>query len=171
MGRIVVAVCLRYGEVYAVSEKLEGVAAWLPPGRAPFGAWQLLRSVSPATLLEFGRRGAGRLQAYDRLLDGRHRKMITYPHWYLHTLGVDPDYLGRGYSSRLVRPMLERFDRDGLPCFLDTNTAVNVEIYRRWGFELVFDRLVPDTEVHCYGMVRQPKTPDGQAGNGEVISS
>ena len=30
---IVFSVCLKYGEVYASSEKIEGVAAWLPPGK------------------------------------------------------------------------------------------------------------------------------------------
>jgi hypothetical protein len=30
-GFIALSICLKYGEAYASSEKLEGVAAWLPP--------------------------------------------------------------------------------------------------------------------------------------------
>ena len=41
---IALSICLKYGEVYATSEKLEGVAAWLPPGKAPLGGWQVMRA-------------------------------------------------------------------------------------------------------------------------------
>ena len=106
-----VAVCLKYGEVYATSEKLEGVAAWLPPGKAPFGGWQILRSVPLPTLIRFGRQGAGRMQAYGRFVDRLHRRLLPYLHWYLQVIGVDPECHGQGFSSRLIRPMLERIDR------------------------------------------------------------
>jgi len=58
---ISLSLCLRYGEVYMSSEKLEGVAAWLPPGKAPFGLRQVIRSVPLSTLVRFGRQGAGRM--------------------------------------------------------------------------------------------------------------
>jgi len=32
-GFVALSVCLKYGEVYASSAKMEGVAAWLPPGK------------------------------------------------------------------------------------------------------------------------------------------
>jgi ribosomal protein S18 acetylase RimI-like enzyme len=153
------SVCLKYGEVYVSSEKLEGVAGWLPPGKAPFGSWQMIRSVPLSVLFRFGRQGAGRLQAYGRFIDNLHRRLAPYPHWYLQIIGIDPAYQGQGFSSRLLRPVLERIDREGMPCYLDTNADKNVAIYRRFGFEVVSEDKLPGTEVTTFAMLRKAPTP------------
>src|SRR4030043_480956 len=136
-GFIAVSICLKYGEVYATSEKLEGVAAWLSPGKAPFGVWQIIRSVPLSTLVRFGRQGAGRMRSYGRFVDNLHRRLVPYPHWYLEIIGVDPAYQGQGFSSRLLRPVLERIDRERMPCYLETNAGKNAAIYRGLGFGAV----------------------------------
>ena len=58
---IAIRICQRYGEAYASSSRMEGVAGWLPPGKAPFSFWQILQAVPFTTLLKFGRQGARRL--------------------------------------------------------------------------------------------------------------
>jgi ribosomal protein S18 acetylase RimI-like enzyme len=153
---IALSVSLKYGEVYASSEKLEGVAAWLPPGKALFGARQILRSVPLSTLVRFGRQEAGRMWAYGRHVDSLHRRLVPYHHWYLQIIGVAPAYQGQGFSSRLLRPVLERIDRDGMPCYLETNAVKNVAIYRRFGFEVVSEEKMPGTEVTTFAMLRKP---------------
>jgi len=157
-GFIALSVCLKYGEAYASSAKMESVAAWLPPGKAPFGGWQIIRSVPLSVLFRFGRQGASRMQAYGRYIDNMHRKLVPYPHWYLQIIGVDPAYQGQGFSSQLVRPMLERIDREHLPCFLETNTEKNVAIYRRFKFEVVSEDKIPGTEVTSFAMLRKVQT-------------
>jgi ribosomal protein S18 acetylase RimI-like enzyme len=156
---ISVSLCLKYGEVYMSSEKLEGVAAWLPPGKAPFGGWQIVRSVPLGILARFGRQGAGRMWAYGRSVDNLHRKLVPYPHWYLQIIGVTPAYQGQGFSSRLLRPVLERIDRERMPCFLETNNEKNAAIYRRFGFGVVSEDKLPGTEVTSFAMLRKPRTP------------
>jgi GNAT superfamily N-acetyltransferase len=155
---IALSVCLKYGEVYGSSEKMEGVAAWLPPGKAPFGVWQIMRSVPLSILFRFGRQGANRLRAYGRYIDNVHHKRVPYPHWYLQIIGVTPAYQGQGFSSRLLRPVLGRIDRECLPCFLETNTEQNVTIYRRFGFEVISADKIPGTEVMSFAMLRKAKT-------------
>jgi ribosomal protein S18 acetylase RimI-like enzyme len=155
---IAISVCLKYGEVYATSEKLEGVAGWLPPGKAPFGIRQVLRSVPFPVIFRFGRQGAGRMWAYGRYVDSLHRKLLPYPHWYLQIIGVGPAYQGQGFSSRLLRPVLERIDREQVPCALETNIDKNVAIYRRFGFEVISEDRVPGTEVTSFLMLRKAPT-------------
>ena len=157
-GFIALSICLRYGEVYASSAKMEGVSAWLPPGKAPFGGWQIIRSVPPSVLFRFGRQGASRMQAYGGYVDNVHRKLVPYPHWYLQIIGVDPAYQGQGFSSQLVRPMLERIDREYLPCFLETNIEKNVAIYQRFGFGVVSEDEIPGTELMSFAMLRKART-------------
>ena len=155
---IALSVCLKYGDVYATSEKLEGVAAWLPPGKAPFGSWQMMRSVPLSALFRFGRQGANRLRSYGAYVDRLHRKLVPYPHWYLQIIGVGPAYQGQGFSSRLLRPVLERIDRERMPCYLETNAEKNVAIYRRFGFEVVSEDTLPGTEVTSFAMLRKAPT-------------
>lgn len=157
-GFIALSVCLKYGEVYASSAKMEGVSAWLPPGKAPSGGWQIIRSVPPSVLFRFGRQGASRMQAYGRYVDNMHRKLVPYPHWYLQIIGVDPVYQGQGFSSQLVKPMLERIDRVHLPCFLETNIEKNVAIYQRFGFGVVSEDEIPGTELTSFAMLRKAQT-------------
>jgi ribosomal protein S18 acetylase RimI-like enzyme len=144
-GFIALSVCLKYGEVYASSEKLEGVAGWLPPGKAPFGGWQVMGSVPFSVLFRSGCQGASRMQAYNRYLYDLHRKLAPYPHWYLHIIGVEPAYHGQGFASRLVRPALERIDQEQMPCFVETHNRKNVAIYQRYGFEVVSENEIPGT--------------------------
>jgi len=155
---IALSVCLKYGEVYMSSQKLEGVAAWLPPGKSPFGAWQIIRSVPLSILYRFGRQGAGRMRSYGRFVDNLHRRLVPYPHWYLQIIGVDPAHQGQGFCSRLLRPVLERIDSERMPCYLETNAVKNVAIYRRFGFEVVSEDRMPGTEVTTFAMLRKAPT-------------
>lgn len=160
---IELSVCLKYGEVYASSEKLEGVSAWLPPGKAPFGGLQIISTVPLSVLFRFVRQGANRMWAYGRYANNLHRKLVSYPHWYLQIIGVDPAYQGQGFASQLIRPMLERINREHLSCFLETNTEKNVAIYRRFGFEVVSDDKIKGTGLTSFAMLKkaQPSTVSG----------
>ncbi len=153
------SLCLKYGEVYMPSDKMEGVAAWLPPRKATFGGWQIIRSVPFSALVRFARQGAGRMWSYVKFVDNLHRKLVPYPHWYLQIIGVDPAHQGQGFSSRLLRPMLERIDRERMPCFLETNNEKNVAIYQRFVFEVVSENKLPGTEVTTFAMLRKAPTP------------
>ena len=68
---------------------------------------------------------------------GVERVQPTEPHWYLEVLSVRPEHQRQGLGSRLVTPILERADRDHVPCDLETADPDNVAFYRRFGFEVV----------------------------------
>jgi ribosomal protein S18 acetylase RimI-like enzyme len=155
LGLLTVSICLKYGEVYGTSEKMEGVATWLPPGTGPLGGWQIMRSVPASVLLGLARGRAGEMRAYVRHINDLRRRLVPYPHWYLDMIGVDPPYQGQGFCSRLVRPILERIDREGTPCYLETNAEKNVGIYRRFGFEVISEDKVPGLELTTYAMLRE----------------
>ena len=57
------------------------------------------------------------------------------PHWYLHKIAVHPSRQGLGLGPRLVEPMLERADADGVPVYLESSNPRNRSFYHRLGFE------------------------------------
>jgi len=112
-----------------------GVMALLPPGAYPppsrrrwglvfrrsrrpgFGLppWRLWRSALPT------------LSAIGKL-------HYPEPHYYLQTVGVDPEFAGKGIGGAFMRHLCQLSDAAGVPAYLETSNPVNLGFYRRFGF-------------------------------------
>lgn len=80
------------------------------------------------------------------------------PHYYLPALGVEPEWQGGGVGSALMRPILERCDREGFPAYLEASTPRNRALYERHGFELVEEVRVPRGGPPLWRMWREPRS-------------
>jgi ribosomal protein S18 acetylase RimI-like enzyme len=78
------------------------------------------------------------------------------PHWYLGTLGVDPDHQGRGVGTALLRHWLARVAADGSGAYLETDLRRNLGFYEREGFAVEHETRVLGVRVWC--MRRPPAT-------------
>lgn len=161
--RDILAVELNYslltGEVYTTSEALEGIAGWQPPGGREGSFWNILLSGLIPLFPRVGLRTMRRIRACELHAARLREKWAPFPHWYLTLLGVDPEYQGRGYASRLLRPMLDRMDEGGHPCYLETHSRDNLPIYRHFGFRPVGQTAVPYTGVRQFSLLREPRSP------------
>jgi len=109
-------------------DELAGAAISAPPG-----AWRVpLRTV----LMQGSLFGAHAARA-ARLLGAVERRHLREPHHYFAHIGVAPAAQGRGLGSRLMRPTLDRCDRDGLPAYLEASSERSAALYARLGFRLV----------------------------------
>jgi len=152
---------LAYGRRYGVVKEAagRGAAIWLPPD-APFlrpfhafrmGYWQV----------PF-RMGLGSMRRFlpsMQLMDRHHRELVEERHWYLMVLGVHPPEQGTGLGSSLMLPIMRRADEEGLPCYLETGTEVNVRFYSRRGFEVAAEGNLPGGGPQYWCMRRPPATP------------
>jgi GNAT superfamily N-acetyltransferase len=151
--------CLRYGQIYVTSENLEGAAVWSPSEDYPVGFWRMLRTVPFRHLLGIAQTGASRMQSIDRYLNDIHKRLVPYRHFYLEILGVDPPYQKQGFSSKLIKPMLQKLDQENLPCFLETQDPLDVPIYLHFGFEIIDQSAIPETPLTSWAMLRKPGIP------------
>lgn len=55
-------------------------------------------------------------------------------HAYLLMIAVAPGRQGEGLGTGLMRPVLERCDREGLPAYLEASSERSVRLYERLGF-------------------------------------
>jgi ribosomal protein S18 acetylase RimI-like enzyme len=146
-----------FGESYVTSRQFEGIAVWHRPN-VPISWFSRMFRVgvcwAPIDL------GVGLtrkvLQCVD-FLDDMRAKYAPAKHWHLQLLGVDPEHQGKGHAKRLVMPMLDQCDRDGISCFLDTQNSANVPIYERFGFTVVHQCVVPPANVDCWFLLRKPR--------------
>lgn len=146
---------VKYGEVYATSPKMEGVAMWLPSENADKTLWRNIRCGNLSALTGMFKKKTLAQRAFHEYTNAVRKRRAPVPHMYLQLLAVDPDCQGRGYSSLLLRYMFVRIDEEGLPCFLETQAEKNVGIYEHFGFRVVEEGFVPGSGVTSWAMLRQ----------------
>jgi GNAT superfamily N-acetyltransferase len=148
---------LLYGEVYTTAE-VRGVACWLPVRGPSLSLWQLVRTGFALPRAVLSLRGESRVRMSDilRYNDEIHANAVKELHWYLGALGVLPEWQRRGIGTRLLQPLLARADAEGVPCYLETQTADNVRLYERQRFEVIHEGEVPGHGLRMWAMLRQP---------------
>lgn len=144
------------GEVYASSERFEGVAVWTPSDNYPLTPWRMLRSVPLRVIFGLAASGFARMKDLGAFLDEEHRELAPFRHMYLQAIGVDPAYQGQGFAGSLLRPVLSRLDAEGLPCYLETLEEKNASLYEHFCFTLVRKSDIPGTELINWAMLRKP---------------
>ena len=128
---------LRQEEVYT-GDACAAAALWARPSEwrdPPLAALRQMISMTPA----LGRRLPSAMRAMSEV-EQRHPRP---PHWYLAVLGTEPSHQRRGIGSALLRPVLSRCDRTGVPAFLETARHENVGFYERRGFEVIDSLTLP----------------------------
>ena len=138
-----------------VTDDGSAAAVWARPGAWMVPAGVALREV-PAMRRAFGRRFLLATRAAFQLVR-RHPR--DPDHWYLHYLGVVPERQGRGLGGMLMRPMLERCDREGTPAYLESSTERNRALYERNGFAMTERFNMPGKGPFVRSMWRQPRLP------------
>jgi ribosomal protein S18 acetylase RimI-like enzyme len=145
---------VRYGEAQATSSNMEGVSVWLPPQSAHASIFKTVQVGAFSLPFSVGWRFFFRFLDYMGHVDELRKKHTPLPHWYLQLLGVEPRFQRQGHSSALLKPMLDRFDAEKLPCCLDTMNGGNVPFYERFGFKVVAESKVPKTHIGIWLMAR-----------------
>ena len=116
-------------EVY-VADDVATAAVWAPPGSWVMSPQQsaeyfpilLGTDPNPAAMPGYIAMGA------------RHP---AEPHWFLESVGTLPEQQNRGLGERVLRPVLDRCDRDGLPAWTWSSNARNLPFYERLGFRVL----------------------------------
>ena len=146
---------VKYGETHATSPNLEGIAVWLPYINKKFKLIINIGCLLNAKFYKLGRQAAKRIKPIEEYNTKVHREFAPGDHWYLQTLGVEPAHQGKGYGSLLMKYMLEKIDNTNpLPVFLETSTEINVKFYKRFGFEVVREEIIPETNVKQWYLLR-----------------
>jgi ribosomal protein S18 acetylase RimI-like enzyme len=73
------------------------------------------------------------------------------PHWYVVSIGVDPNSQGHGYGGALLRAIHERSEADPTSAgvALDTQNPRNVGLYERFGYRVTREEDVGPLHSWC----------------------
>lgn len=144
-----------YGEVYATSPNLEGVATWLPYWESETSLERQnrcgLREIPSKMGIEF----VIKFMPIENYYSSLHKRHANFPHTYLYSVAVDPFYQGKGFASILLRAKFAEIDKQKLPCYLETFTEKDASIYQHFGFEVIEEGIIPGTKVPIWAMLRK----------------
>jgi len=131
------------------TDDFRGANVEVPPGRSTM-TMPLSGAVGLVRVFGIRLRRAARLQAF---FDRNHPQE---PHYYVRTLGVATRFQGRGLGTALLRPTLDRCDREGVPAYLEASSERSAALYQRLGFVHLGELRIPDGGPPCWPMRRPP---------------
>ena len=152
MFRLLFKLGLPHGGCF-VTSGYEAVTLWRPPDRWHVHVWDYIVN-APELLGVFGASVFNVMSTMDRI-EKLHPKTS---HWYLQTIGTDPDKQGKGYGSLIMRQQLAVADAAGVPCYLESSKDTNLPIYKSFGFEVTGEIKIPDGPT-LWPMWREPRPP------------
>jgi ribosomal protein S18 acetylase RimI-like enzyme len=112
---------------------LVGVMGTLRPGCCQPGLLDVLRFV-PSLLANNTPAAALRVKRWQ---DAWARHDPREDHWHVGLVAVESDLQGRGVGTRLVSEHCTRMDVLGAASYLETDKAINVRFYQKFGFQIV----------------------------------
>ena len=140
---------VRTGRVDVVEDAC--AAMWLPPDPpdladedAPIPPADAWHHYAPDVVARF--------TVLGDLMEAAHPKE---PHWYLGVVATDPEHQGRGLGARILKPVLEICDREGVPAYLESSNERNLPFYYRQGWIQSGEIEIPDGPT-LFPMWRQP---------------
>jgi ribosomal protein S18 acetylase RimI-like enzyme len=146
---------LKYGEVYAPSEALGGVAAWVPGALADMTLWRILRSGALWPGMKTSVQFARKMQPIFRPIELDRKAFIGgKPYTYLQIIGVAPAFQGQGFGGQLLRALIKRSEQAGVSLYLETETEANVSMYEHFGFTVIRKIVLPIIGLPIWEMTR-----------------
>jgi GNAT superfamily N-acetyltransferase len=145
---------LPYGGCYTTDDHL-GSAIWAPAGKPLLTGLAGLANL--VRVLPFVVTHLKTTLDLITLIESMHPHE---PHWYLATLGTDPEAQGKGIGSALMQPVLDQCDAEGWPAYLESSKERNVPFYARHGFKVVEEVPLPGGGPSIWTMWRRPRGPD-----------
>jgi len=123
-----------------MTDDASSVALW-----APSETWHLSPIAQLLMLPRVARVvGLGRMQTIGTGVERVESARPTEPFLLLVLLGTSPDAQRQGLATEVMRPGLERCDKERRVAVLDTSVPANVDFYRARGFEVLRQVELPE---------------------------
>ena len=138
-----------HGEVIAPSSKLEGISIWVPSFSPHSSRLDALRAGLLNLFLHIDTKTIGRLMEIGTIKRKRRDELLGEPYYLCDLIGVDPLQQRQGIGRIMVETKLIEFDKEKIPCYLETSNLENVFYYRRFGFSPLHQYKIAEVDVFC----------------------
>ena len=141
----------------ADSKDANSVLVYIRPKSKEPGVISYLRSGGVKMICKVGLRSALRLLRFDGEAHKVAKRHKGDNDGYILCFATRIDKQGQHYGRPLMEALLRHLDTTGEGCYLETLKASNVELYRRFGFELKEQTKIKSGGLTLYAMHREPR--------------
>ena len=142
------------------TEDIRGAVLELPPAH-----WQMPTTVPLSDAVSWARVFGTRLPRASRAQAAFVHDHLQERHYYIRYAGVARRFQGQGLGTALLRPTLQRCDRECLPAYLEASSERNAALYARLGFVHLGERRLPDGPP--FWPMRRPPAPPAAVSSPE----
>lgn len=140
---------------YKVSSKLEGLCIWESPDdhHSAITIFDLIYGFS--LVFRVGIISLYKMIKYQIWSTKLRNNLNVNRYWYLDVVVVSPEYQGKGFASKMIKPFLENANNLSEAVYLETQNLNNVPIYEKYGFKLLASQKFDNTGIIQYCMIKQ----------------
>jgi len=149
---------LKYGNAYAPSENLEGIAVWTAGSLADMTLWRIIRTGMIFSTSKLGMKKLKEMQTIFHPLEiARKNNMKGRDYIYFMVVGIASEHQGKGLGKKLFNEILHESYIAKLPIYLETATENNVKMYEKLGFKVIGKIIHPIINLPQWEMLREPE--------------
>ena len=156
LTEVMVRFCLKYGNVLATSDNLEGVMAIAPYGK-DMTALRIIRSGAFFLSMKISNE-AKKMKVLSNAIEEAKKSLNLDPYIHLLIMGVSQEFQGKGFGGKLLRAVIEKAETERKPIYLETQKEENVNLYEKYGFSVKKKIILPEPlNLPMWLMVRDVK--------------
>lgn len=143
---------MKHGKVY-VTDDLKGLAIWVSPNtKMNFIDMLMLGGIS-VLLFKCNSEERKRILRFTSFIDKMEKEVIAQPFFHLSPICVAREYQRKGYGKELINIGLEESIKNKVPCYLETQSNINVGIYEKMGFKEMKRETLSESNIENICMV------------------
>jgi len=139
--------------IYTTSERMEGLMILEKP-YTHSGAFSIADFFAGMSLLQIGFSSLKKMIHFQINATSIRKRLVRDPYWYLQLIAVAPEHQGRGFASRLLKPILLQAEKEKTPVFLETHNPQNIPIYKNFGFRVVDSIKMESANFYHYCLIK-----------------
>lgn len=144
----------------ADGDEAKSLAVFSPYEKGGISIWKYIKAGGLGLIPSMGIKMTKRMTSFEKFAMKIKDKHASQGCWYLYAFVTMPEFRGKGIGRKILTPMFKYLDEQKQDCYLETLLPINVEIYKKFGFELKEEVKVPNSDLILYAMLRTAKTKE-----------
>jgi GNAT superfamily N-acetyltransferase len=156
LTEVMVRFCLKYGNVLATSDNLEGVMA-ITPHDKDMTALRIIRSGAFFLSMKISSESK-KMKVLSNAIEEAKKSLNLGPYIHLLIMGVSQEFQGKGFGGKLLRAVIEKAETERKPLYLETQKEENINFYEKYRFSVKKKIILPEPlNLPMWLMVRDVK--------------
>jgi ribosomal protein S18 acetylase RimI-like enzyme len=156
LTEVMVRFCMKYGNVLATSDNLEGVMA-IAPHDKDMTTWRVIRSGAFFLSMKIASE-AKKMKVLSNAIEEAKKSLNLGPYIHLLIMGVSQEFQGKGFGGKLLRAVIEKAETERKSIYLETQKEANINFYKKYGFSVKKKIILPEPlNLPMWLMVRDAK--------------